>query len=126
MSARAGAFGDLARYNLQRCFAEPMHVFVGGDVNYHRKLLALIPAVKHSDGRQVSSQSALTVLQIGQRRGVLDSECSSMNNALLRKIKLIVRCLSSLILSFSLRNYLFIFDQRSDSSRLQHKGENMY
>lgn len=55
MSARTGTFGDLIRYSLQRCLAEPQLVLVGGDVNYYGELLVSIPAVKRRDGRQVSS-----------------------------------------------------------------------
>jgi hypothetical protein len=51
MSARARTFGDLARYSLQRRFAEPMLVFISSDVNYYRKLLDPILTVKGGDGR---------------------------------------------------------------------------
>jgi len=57
MSARTGTFGDLTRYSLQRRFAEPLLVLVGGDVNYHGELPVPIPAVKRRDDRQISSQS---------------------------------------------------------------------
>lgn len=55
MSARTGAFGNLARYRLQRCLAEPLLVLVGRDVNYNGELFVPVSVVKCRDGRQVSS-----------------------------------------------------------------------
>lgn len=59
MSTRTGTFGNLPRYSLQRCLAEPLLVHAGGDVNYSGELLVPVPIVKCRDGRQVSSQGAL-------------------------------------------------------------------
>lgn len=142
MSALAGTLGDLTRYDRQRSLPEPLLVLVGGDVNYHGEQLAPVTTVKRRDGRQVSSQRALAVLQIGQSRAILDLERSSVNYSLSAKrrffffffrcnrrehetvrtnSKLLVRYRIPLITLINCRKYLFVLDQGGDSSRLQHK-----
>lgn len=82
MSTRTGRLGNLKRDRLQRRLAEPQFVLASSHVNDRGKLFAPVATVKCHNGRQVTTEGALAIFQIGQRCAVLNLERSSVNRAL--------------------------------------------